>query len=159
MLELIYSWLKNGYKIHAGAGKNCYSVNMYYDAESGYIKYNHFGSSALEFSKKNLDWILKKIFDDVNLFWCIDDDENFRCTDPAVEFSCNSICEFEFYDRFENTGRPFMKYSSSMKYMLIHMWDVVEEFNKRQNTNHVHITLKRPYNTNSIPFNCFEYAV
>ena len=69
-IDTVYQWLKEGYTVHGVT-----SGKMWIDGK--YIRYLHFGSSAMTVSKKSVHFLLTEIFDDVSDFYIIDDEVRY----------------------------------------------------------------------------------
>lgn len=122
-IDTVYQWLKEGYTVHGVT-----SGEMWIDGK--YIKYSHFGSSAMTTSKKSVHFLLTKIFDDVSDFYIIDSEDLMQCTDKMTALYCNGIgSDFEFCDR-DNENKLFV-YADTITQMIINMQNIAEKYAKQ----------------------------
>ena len=122
-IDTVYQWLKEGYTVHGVK-----SGKMWIDGK--YIRYLHFGSSAMTVSKKSVHFLLTEIFDDVSDFYIIDNEDLMQCTDKMTAFYCNGIgSDFTFYDR-DSENKLFV-YADTITQMIINMQSLAEKHAKQ----------------------------
>ena len=142
--EIIYDWLLSGYTV--------YSVNKYFH-DSGtiymhdkYFRYNHSGSSAIKATKKDLDWLIKIIFNDID-FYIITPDKHIISTNFDINNMNHQIYDFDFYD--VDTDKKILSYSAYLNDMLIgnKKEELIKEYNKKYNDNIVRVKMIRRIDT------------
>ena len=128
-IDTVYQWLKEGYTVHGVK-----SGKMWIDGK--YIRYLHFGSSAMTVSKKSVHFLLTKIFNDVSDFYIIDEEDLMQCTDKMTAFYCNGIgSDFTFYDR-DRENKLFV-YADTITQMIINMQSIAEKHTKQYTDDNV----------------------
>ena len=138
-ISTVYNWLKQGYTVKGLSGGEM-SIG------GKYIYYSHFGNSSVTVSKKSVEFLITKIFNDTD-FYIIDKGKMF-CTDEMTAFYSNIVTDFEFIN-CDNENKLF-EYNDTITNLLINMQDIAEKYAKlHTDDNVVRFEVKRIISDNA----------
>lgn len=157
VLNKVYDWLTWGYGVYVNGSL---SHKIVLSPDGDYFRYTHFGSSSVESTKDELEWLMDVIFETED-FVAIDCHGYMFAIDKEEEFYLNHhVNEFILLDR-DNwdyaTPHPFMECSATIAEFIAHKEDIVAGYNLAHGTNIVRVYAARKV-TEEAKFNRFWFA-
>ena len=129
-VDMIYNWLINGDMVlPIGEIAGTYPSRIY-KSVSGNFVYRHYGESAVKGTKKELQWLLENIFDDVKDYYIITTNGEMESTSNEFVESMEKEYLFTFWERniWRNTETPVFNTRMKFREMLIKYQDIAREY-------------------------------